>query len=94
MVLSYILVECPWVVEDLNLGLPRIQLAVLAGLELGASRLQVQRSNRSSTLPPQKEESKYTCTLDSGKFVKEASSSLRATSGYGFLRKVLSKTRN
>ena len=29
----------------------QIQLAVRAGLELGASELQVQRSNRSATLP-------------------------------------------
>ena len=31
-----------------------IQLAVRAGLELGASQLQVQRSNRSATRPPYK----------------------------------------
>ena len=39
--------------EDLNSGLPRTnpELAVRAGLELGASKLQVQRSNRSATLP-------------------------------------------
>ena len=30
----------------------QIQLAVRAGLELGASELQVQRSNHSATLPP------------------------------------------
>ena len=30
----------------------QIQLAVRAGLELGASELQVQRSSRSATLPP------------------------------------------
>ena len=30
----------------------QIQLAVRAGLELGASKLQVQRSNHSATLPP------------------------------------------
>ena len=47
--------------QDLNSGLlkglhsdyrEQIQLAVRAGLELGASELQVQCSNRSSTLPP------------------------------------------
>ena len=31
----------------------QIQLAVRTGLELGASELQVQRSNHSATLPPQ-----------------------------------------
>ena len=30
----------------------QIQLAVRVGLELGASELQVQRSNHSATLPP------------------------------------------
>ena len=30
----------------------QIQIAVRAGLELGASELQVQRSNHSATLPP------------------------------------------
>ena len=40
--------------EDLNTGLPdeQIQLAVRAGLKLGASQLQVQRSNHLATLPP------------------------------------------
>ena len=39
--------------EDLNMGLPneQIQLAVRAGLKLGASELQVQRSNHLATLP-------------------------------------------
>ena len=32
----------------------QIQLAARAGLEPGASGLQVQRSNRSATLPPQR----------------------------------------
>ena len=46
------------VVEDLNLIWTRdyreqIQLAVKAGLELGASELQVRRSNHSATMPPQ-----------------------------------------
>ena len=38
--------------EDLNSGCQeQIQLAVRAGLELGASELQVQRSNHTATLP-------------------------------------------
>ena len=40
-------------VEDLNWDyLEQIQLAVRVGLDLGASELQVQRSNGSATLPP------------------------------------------
>ena len=47
---------CTSVAEDLNSGLlrtnPQTQLAVrAAGLELGASELQVQHSNPSATLP-------------------------------------------
>ena len=46
---------CTSVAEDLNSGLlrtnPQTQLAVRAGLELGASELQVQHSNPSATLP-------------------------------------------
>ena len=49
---------CTSVAEDLNLGLlrtnPQTQLAVRVGLELGASELQFQHSNRSATLPPLK----------------------------------------
>ena len=41
------------VAEDLNSGLPRTNPASgRSGLELGASELQVQRSNRSATPPP------------------------------------------
>ena len=47
---------CTSVAEDLNSRLlrtnPQTQLAVRAGLELGASELQVQHSNPSATLPP------------------------------------------